>query len=451
MRKEENELDERIDARDKRRHSTGQNAELEKTTDTFFKAVETSRDKPEATGLTPRTTNAGAFTRRLLSKDWNLLEAYDQVSHLLEDEADYKRAQHETKKLRRQLQRQKEEARQRLANEKKETRDFGRALEEDACQYKMSEEEKLRQRKEDDLAQRRARDDQWQDMQRRKEEERSREQREIDAMIRAAQNALKEDQRKKNEKQAKQKSWAETAKAENAAALRRREEQKLADAVEDKRLMAIQKGMMDKAEADRVSYFDKIKEKSAKNQNAFEKQAGAEEARRKKEDEDRVAREIEEKTKKDKEAAEKKASWLANLSKQGVVAVQAQLDEQAARRQKQKEEDHRFGEQYKREAELYREQEADKERHRREQERENAQFLKDQMATHKKMGKFGEIDMSRTEQAINHSLLHQAKDIRGQETIFRNMQLQLRHLSDQTNMGSPKSPKRETKKLGKRK
>lgn len=404
---------------------------------TFYKAVGKASEE-----LTPRTANAGAFTRRLLDKEWNLLQEYDSVTHLLEEEANFRQMQDERNKHRDALVKQREEARLRNARDRQEMRDFGTSLEEDAIKYRSEEDRKAQQRKEELMAERRARDAQWTDMQQRKEAERIREKNEIDKMINAAKSALSEEEQAKKAKADKLRSWAEIAKAENSAALQRRQEKKFADADEDKRLMRIQKEMMDKAEAQRAQYFAGLKGKQESNQAAFEKNAGAELARRQKEEAERIAREIREKEERDNASVAKKAKWLENLAKEGVDAVQRQLDEQAQRRQKQKEEDDLYGAKFVQDAATYRDEEAQKVLDRRLAAKKNQEFLLSQMATHKKMGKFGETDMSKTEQAINRSLLHQAKDKKGQEAIFRNMQLQLLLSNEKNNVGSPKSPQR---------
>eukprot|EP00397_Hematodinium_sp_SG-2012_P018760 GEMP01019231.1.p1 GENE.GEMP01019231.1~~GEMP01019231.1.p1 ORF type:complete len:482 (+),score=143.71 GEMP01019231.1:107-1552(+) len=415
--------------------SVGPDRQFETSKDTFYRAVEMGTQLP----LTPRTANAGTFTRRLLQKEWNLLQEFDCVDNLLQEEADYRRIQGKRHMHREALQQQRNEIRERLVKEKQDWRTFGQSLEEDAIEYRREEQCKALQRREDDLAERRARDAQWEDMQRRKEAERALEKSEVDKMIDAARAALHQEEQKRRAKTEEQKLWSRTAKAQNEAALNRKRDEKLADAAEDKRLIHMQREMLDKAEQERVLYFSRLKGKQEGIQAAFEKNAGAADARRNQLEEERVSREIAERAVKERENAEKKEKWLSDLNKEGVAAVQRQLDEQALQRQKQREEDQKFGAQFMKDAELFKQEEEKKIEKRRRLEKENAQFLLNQMASHKKLGKFGENDMSKTEQAMNHLQLKKAKDTMGQEAIFRNKQLQLLLSMEKNAVGSPKS------------
>jgi len=408
------------------RHNGARGGHVEQE-DTFYKAVESPKHKKLEPGeLTPRTEMAGEFTRSVMAKEWNLLQEFDSVTFLLQQECELKNNLDKRIDHKHQLEVQREAARKRAIDEKLDMRSFGKALEADAEVYKKEEEAKAISYRQKDFEQRRVRDAQWLDNKRRRQEEKALEKSEIDSMMNAAKKSLQEESDKQMKKMEMQKLWAAQMKNDNALSIQRRRDKKIADDIEDKRLMALQCEILNAQEEERVAYYASLKGKQGKNIAQYAQTVGAENERKHQEEDERIQNELKKRDEQLEAAVNAKEKWLKDLKYSGIEAVRKQLEEQSALRQQRKEEDKRFGILFSTDAEKYRQEEAEKGERRRRDARDNAAFLLKQMSERKDtVGKFGVQTMSAVERAINKPELRQAQQGFAQETIFRSRQLQL--------------------------
>jgi len=120
------------------------------------------------------------------------------------------------------------------------------------------------------------------------------------------------------------------------------------------------------------------------------------------------------------------------LQQEGFDAVKLQLQAHADAKERQRNEDLKFGQLFRQEAKQALDDEKEKERQRRLKEQENAAFLKQQMDEKSQVipGRFGHTRMNEVERSMNKAKVDRALDPQrpdGLQLLFRQKQLQYQH------------------------
>lgn len=363
------------------------------------------------------------------AQEWKIIEELDAVDNLIhEDDVKMKEAQ---KQMAHKLALEEQLGKQRELKERRQKadHDWGREVWEDAQKYRAEEEQKKNDRMDMQRRFNEERARQLQDIRQRKKAEKDEDDRIEKNLIQGAIDAKRQEEERDAERKHKQAQDALRIANEAKEAMVRKQEQMAEERKSDIRMMQKQKEMLDKQEADRANYFEQMKEKSRKLQQAYEAGAGNEMAQRQAEDEARARLHQEKEAERAKKADEDRENRRQRMREEGFNAVQQQLQVQAQERERLHAQDKQFGQQFRMDAQAAIAAEQEEKRQRRLREQENQEYLKKQMAEKSKIipGKFGHQKMNAVEKSINRQKMARVQNPErpdGLQLLFRQKQLQ---------------------------
>mmetsp|Transcript_60042 Transcript_60042/g.131987 ORF Transcript_60042/g.131987 Transcript_60042/m.131987 type:complete len:522 (+) Transcript_60042:126-1691(+) len=381
--------------------------------------------------LTPRSKKAAAFVKKLVGGSdgqdalhWKLVQEMDAVDSILQDEQTRLRMQQQKEKIQSDLRGQAEQFQRRELDYRQSMKNWGDKLHADANLYKEEEKQKRLQTLETLKEHNAAQAKHVEDLNYRRRQEQLAEARLESEMSRRAQESKRRQDEADEKRKKRQKEMAEeTAKAaRESIELKAREKRE--EAMKDIELMKEQQRMLDEQERKRHSYFEQVRAKQEKMGAQYEAGAGNQLARLQREEEERAQKCQEERQRKEDQAHMEKSLRLKQMQKDSSDFIQKQLEEHAAQRVKEKEDNKRRREEAERDTQAASAEQRTKDQQRREREKENADFLKRQVSQKMDHVRLASEQMTAVERSLNRERLGRATEADSLQLLFKSKQLQ---------------------------
>lgn len=384
-----------------------------------------SATAPAREVMTPCTARAEQYYERLLGKspaskgsmsarhDWTLVQEIDAVDYHAREDQQKRRERDKRVQNQQELQEQLDLQKRTAEHCRDVWKQWRAELEADVVQYQKEEEAKRVFTLE---VQRRFNDErgrQLEEVRNRKNKQREAEIKLERDMMAAAEDAKRRQERIDETSKQKQKEAAKLLMHEAHIAQERRLEARKKENQRDREMSAKYQELLEAQDRERSKYFDGLRDKQQKLLASYEAGVGNALAEAAARDEERARKQHEQRLAKERVEAEERQRWRQQLAESGRVAVQQQLAAQAKRRKELRDEEQRFVEGQRRDAEVA-EAEEEKEKRRKQQAvYANAEYLRRQIrekseGTSVRMA--AEDGMTDIERSINREKLTRACD-----------------------------------------
>lgn len=386
---------------------------------------------------TPNSKKAGSYMNDLVGDEngqgalhWRLVQEMDAIDGLIQENADRQKIQDSKQRQQQLLSEQVAEARKKDNDFRSSMARWGGKLKEDADRFQTEEKSKKIELIE---AQRKHNEEMAyyaEDGRRRKQEEAASMARLESDMAKQAQDAKRRQDEIEDRKKRRQKETAQQmAKAAKDAVTQKAETKRL-EALKDIELMRQQQAMLDEQDRRRAEAADKIRNQQGRAQAQFEAGAGNQIAKQQKEEEARAKRWQEERAAKDEASANEKQRKLKQMAMDGVAFVKQQLREHADAKVAEKEDMMRRREKSDQDAAKAADEEKKKADDRRQRARENQEFLQRQIDA-KKTSHRAKEQMTEVEQSMNKDRLERARKPENLQLLFKSKQGQYARMNEQ--------------------